>query len=253
MTVTLPDSGPAVHVSPTDVVIDRAPLRVELALRPFGITVRRDGRRLLRGGGVWVAEGEVHDQLIHLTEGVITREERSAPERACRATLTSCEADAVELELTLSGERAAHLRVGVPTDDRVEFTLAADGVPLRLAIDWDQRAEERFVGLGARHGTRLDSRMGPPGLDHRHLPGRARRARPGRHAGSGAAARGHPVGRARTRKRDRGPRRRDPSELAAWPLVGIGRPRGQLRATLVSCLPNSHAVCVRLDAPGRRR
>jgi hypothetical protein len=79
---------------------------------------------------------------------VITREERSAPERAWRATLTSCEADAVGLELTLSGDRAAHLRVGVPSDDRVEFTLAADGDPLRLAIDWDQRAEERFVGTG---------------------------------------------------------------------------------------------------------
>jgi alpha-glucosidase (family GH31 glycosyl hydrolase) len=170
MTVTIPASGPSVLVSPTEVVIDRGRLRVELVLRPFEITVRRRGRRLLRGGGVWVAEGEVHDQLIHLTEGVITREERSPPERAWRATLKASETDAVELTLTLSGGREAHLRVGVPADDRVEFTLAADGTPLRLAIDCDQRAEERFVGLGARHGTRLDQsgRMVQLGADRRY-------------------------------------------------------------------------------------
>ncbi|HWF73906.1 MAG TPA: TIM-barrel domain-containing protein [Solirubrobacteraceae bacterium] len=157
MTVTTPPApGPSVVVGPTDVVIDRAALRIELALRPFEITVRRNGRRLLRGGGVWVAEGEVHDQLIHLTEGVIAREERAAPERAWRATVLACESDAVELGLTLSGGRQARLRVAVPTDERVQFTLAADGTPLRLALEWDQRAEERFVGLGARHSTRLD-------------------------------------------------------------------------------------------------
>ncbi|HEY2160550.1 MAG TPA: hypothetical protein VGH24_04535, partial [Solirubrobacteraceae bacterium] len=65
MTATVPDSGPSVTIGVTDVVIERGSLRVELALRPFGITVRREGRRLLRGGGLWVAEGEVHDQFIH--------------------------------------------------------------------------------------------------------------------------------------------------------------------------------------------
>jgi alpha-glucosidase (family GH31 glycosyl hydrolase) len=156
MTATLPASAPQVAVSATDVTIDRGPLRVELTLRPFEITVRRSGRRLLRGGGVWVAEGEVHDQLIHLTEGVITREERSPPERAWRAMMSACEGDAVELDLSLSGGRGARLRVAVPESDRVEFRLDADGTPLRLALEWDQRAEERLVGLGARHSTRLD-------------------------------------------------------------------------------------------------
>ena len=149
-------SGPSVVLSATDVVIARGPLRVELALRPFEITVRRGGRRLLGGGGVWVADGEVHDQFIHLTEGVITREQRSPPERAWRATVSARESDAVELALTLSGGRAARLRVGVSAENRVELRLDTDGSPLRLAIDWDQRAEERFVGLGARHSTRLD-------------------------------------------------------------------------------------------------
>jgi alpha-glucosidase (family GH31 glycosyl hydrolase) len=143
-------------VSATDVVIDRGPLQVELALRPFEITVRRHGRRLLRSGGVWVADGTVHDQLIHLTEGVITHEERTPPERAWKATVSACETDAVELELTLSGGRTARLRIAVPSGERVELGLDADGAPLRLGIEWDQRAEERLVGLGARHSTRLD-------------------------------------------------------------------------------------------------
>jgi alpha-glucosidase (family GH31 glycosyl hydrolase) len=152
----MPASGPRVAVSATDVVIDRGPLRVELALRPFEITVRRQGRRLLRSGGVWVADGTVHDQLIHLTEGVITREERTPPERAWKATVSRCETAAVELELTLSGGRTARLRIAVPSGERVQLGLDPDGAPLRLGIEWDQRAEERLVGLGARHSTRLD-------------------------------------------------------------------------------------------------
>src|ERR1700683_1684153 len=111
MTLIMPAREPSVAVSATDVVIERTPLRVEVALRPFEITVRRGGRRLLRGGGVWVADGEVHDQLIHLTEGVITHEQRSPPERAWRATVAASDADAVELALTLAGGRAARLRV----------------------------------------------------------------------------------------------------------------------------------------------
>jgi alpha-glucosidase (family GH31 glycosyl hydrolase) len=170
MTATMPAPGPSVVLTATEVVIGRGPLRVELALRPFSITVRRDGRRLVRAGGVWVADGEVHDQFIHLTEGVITREQRSPPERAWRASVSARESDAVELELTLTGGRAARLWVGVPSGDRIELSLDADGPPLRLAVDWDQRAEERFVGLGARHCTRLDQagRMVQLGADRRY-------------------------------------------------------------------------------------
>jgi alpha-glucosidase (family GH31 glycosyl hydrolase) len=160
----------SVVVSVTDVVIERGPLRVELALRPFALTVRRGGRRLLRGGGVWVADGEIQDQFIHFTEGVIAREQRSPPERAWGARINAREPDGVELALSLSGGRRARLRVGVPTEDRIELELDADGTPLRLAIEWEQRAEERFVGLGARHNTRLDQagRMVQLGADRRY-------------------------------------------------------------------------------------
>jgi alpha-glucosidase (family GH31 glycosyl hydrolase) len=38
----------------------------------------------------------------------------------------------------------------------VSFELSADGQPLRLALEWDRRSEERFIGLGGRHGTQFD-------------------------------------------------------------------------------------------------
>ena len=52
-------------------------LRVEIALRPFSFTIRRDGRSMLRAGGAWLADGHVRDQFVQFTEGVIASEERS--------------------------------------------------------------------------------------------------------------------------------------------------------------------------------
>ena len=63
--------------------------------------------------------------------------------------------DGVVLALALQGGRRATLELRVASD-RVGIELRADGRPLRLALDWDRRAEERFVGLGARHCTQLD-------------------------------------------------------------------------------------------------
>ena len=131
-------------------------MRVEIALRPFAFTVRRRGRRLLRAGGVWVADGTVHDHFVHFTEGVLAREERSPRERAQRCdSFLSGDSGAV-LELRLQGGRAARLRISLPADDRLAFELSADGAPLRLALEWDRRSEERLVGLGARHCTQVD-------------------------------------------------------------------------------------------------
>ena len=67
------------------VLLERGALRVELTLRPFSFTVRRNGRRLLRSGGLWVADGTVHDHFVQFTEGVLAAEELSPPERAVRA------------------------------------------------------------------------------------------------------------------------------------------------------------------------
>lgn len=138
------------------VLLDRAGLHVCVCLRPFAITVRRGRRDLLRDAGVWVAAGTVHDQFISLTEGVIAREELDFAERVITATVTDGPAGGVQCELTLPGGRRASLLVRVPEDDRVLFELTSEGRPLRLGLDWETRTQERFVGLGARHGVHLD-------------------------------------------------------------------------------------------------
>jgi alpha-glucosidase (family GH31 glycosyl hydrolase) len=138
------------------VTLERGELRVALALQPFSLTLRRANRRLLRNASFWAADGTVNDQFIQLTEGVLTHEELAFPQRAVRAELTDQFADGVELALALRGGRAARLRVTLPEAEQLLLELEADGEPLRLAAEWDTRAEERFVGLGARHSFHLD-------------------------------------------------------------------------------------------------
>ncbi|MBV9839561.1 MAG: glycoside hydrolase family 31 protein [Solirubrobacterales bacterium] len=147
---------PSVSVYGEQVALEHGPLRIEISLRPFAFTIRRQGRRLLRAGGVWVAEGTIHDHFVALTEGVLAREARSPPERAQRAALGEVDEDRVRLDLRLQGGRAAVLWIALPAADRAELELTAEGDPLRLAIDWDRRSDEHFVGLGARHNLRFD-------------------------------------------------------------------------------------------------
>jgi alpha-glucosidase (family GH31 glycosyl hydrolase) len=134
----------------------RASLQLELALRPFSFTIRRDGRRLTRSGGVWVTEGTVADLFVQLTEGIIPREERSPKERSQRATVVERSEHGVRLEVRLQGGRTAWLTITLTADEQIDLELSADGEPLRLGIEWDRRSEERLVGLGVRHATSLD-------------------------------------------------------------------------------------------------
>ena len=138
------------------VLLERGPLRVELVLQPFSLTVRRGGRRLLRSCGLWVADGAVHDHFVLFTEGVLASEELSPTERAVRAEVVASGSDWIVLAVRLEGGREATLRVTIVDDRRIALELHADAEPLRLALDWDRRSEERFVGLGARHHTQLD-------------------------------------------------------------------------------------------------
>jgi alpha-glucosidase (family GH31 glycosyl hydrolase) len=137
-------------------VLSREALRVEISRHPFGIDVRRDGRRLLRQFGIWCADGEVRDQFIQLTEGVIPSEELEVPERVVAANLVEPLADGAELGLRFDSGRSGRLRVTLPCDETVAFELEVQGAPLRHAAGWDARAEEHFAGLGARHALRVD-------------------------------------------------------------------------------------------------
>jgi alpha-glucosidase (family GH31 glycosyl hydrolase) len=137
-------------------LLEAGRLRVEVTLRPFSFTVRRDGRRLLRAGGAWLADGEIRDQFVQFTEGVIAHEERSPAQRARHAILMRPTERGVYLSFRLDGGRAAHLRIEVTAPDRVRLTLHADSEPLRLGFDWDRRAEEHLAGLGLRHHARFD-------------------------------------------------------------------------------------------------
>ncbi|MDQ3632784.1 MAG: hypothetical protein M3417_16240, partial [Actinomycetota bacterium] len=144
--------------------LERGAVRLEIGFHPLAIDVRRltrrDGgakwRRLLRGVHVWAAEGEVHDRFLQLTEGVMAREELGFPERAVTASVAEHLADGVVLALRLQGGRHATLRITVPAADHILFELDARDAPLRLAVEWGERPEERFNGLGARHHSSVD-------------------------------------------------------------------------------------------------
>ena len=149
-------SSPSLSAGAEEVVLERGALRLELVLRPFSLTLRRAGRRLIRAGEVWVAEGEVRDRFISFTEGVVPDERLQPFERAQRASLLGAGDDSLELAVLLAGGRTAWFRVALPSERLITLRLEADGTPLRLAFEWDRRSEERLVGLGARHGTQFD-------------------------------------------------------------------------------------------------
>src|ERR1044072_6241706 len=112
-------------------VLERGPLHVEIVLRPFAIGVRRGGRRLVRGLGVWAVEGEVEDQFIQFTEGVVAREDLALPERVVAASIADLLADGADIALRFEGERSGRLRVTLPGTHAVLVVLEVDGAPLR--------------------------------------------------------------------------------------------------------------------------
>jgi alpha-glucosidase (family GH31 glycosyl hydrolase) len=166
----MPTPGPIASADADTVVLERGPLRVEIALRPPELTIRRFGRRLVRSMGAWVAEGTVHDHFIQLTEGVVAAEELAPPERAAAARVRRLAADRVMLAVELNGGRRARLQVRVLADERVSFEFEPEGKPLRVAADWRRRSDEHFVGLGARHCTQFDQvgRVVQLGADRRY-------------------------------------------------------------------------------------
>ncbi|HEX4110717.1 MAG TPA: TIM-barrel domain-containing protein [Solirubrobacteraceae bacterium] len=137
-------------------VLEYELLRVEVEPRPFALTLRRNGRRLLRHGGAWAAAGTVHDQFIHLTEGVIAREELGVPEQAAAASLVEAGPERLVLALAFEGGREGLLSIEFQGPEHVLLELVPDGEALRAALEWDTRDGECFAGLGVRHHPRLN-------------------------------------------------------------------------------------------------
>ena len=143
-------------IPPDAIVLRRGALTIEVQLQPFSFTVRRDGRRLLRHAGVWAVEGTVHDQFIPLTEGVVPYESLATPEDVAQVQGVEAAEDTLRLAIGLRGGRSARLSLAFAERERIVLEFEAFGEPLRLGAEWDTRAEERFVGLGARHRAHFD-------------------------------------------------------------------------------------------------
>ena len=142
-----------------DLVLSRGPVRVEVGLAPFALTVRRGGRRLLHSAGVRFADGVVHDHFVELTEGVLAREELDDPVAARSARVLAATEHGARLALALADGTEAELELELREGERVVLELrapAAGPAPLRAALFWPGQAAQRFVGLGARHGPHFD-------------------------------------------------------------------------------------------------
>src|ERR1700744_4469412 len=79
------NDSPTASISPEQAVLERGRLQLEVTLRPFAITLRRAGRRLLRNASAWVADGTANDHFVQFTEGVVAAEELAPQEVARRA------------------------------------------------------------------------------------------------------------------------------------------------------------------------
>jgi len=144
-----------VSVVEAEVVLERGPIRVAISLEPFGFEVRRGGRRLVHGMRPWCADGQVHDQFVQLTEGVIAAEERETRTHPDRAALDGQGEGWVEVVGHAGSGREVRVRVDL-SEERVVFGVTAEPAPLRVGLDWERSAGEAFTGLGARHGEEVD-------------------------------------------------------------------------------------------------
>jgi alpha-glucosidase (family GH31 glycosyl hydrolase) len=111
-------------------------LAVEVATTPLGVTVRRRGRRIVGPIAARVRDGEIEDQFIQLTEGVIAHETLGDPvDVDARLEVTQPDPGHVLLELTAPPGEAGVRRLG---------------------FAWAGHPEQRLTGLGARHGLHVD-------------------------------------------------------------------------------------------------
>jgi alpha-glucosidase (family GH31 glycosyl hydrolase) len=92
------------------------------------------GSVLLQALGLWYCEGTARDQLILLTEGVISHEERGPRQPLAEA------------------------RISTEADDHILIEAEAPAGALRIGANWPLVPGEHVTGLGARHGLAFDQR-----------------------------------------------------------------------------------------------
>jgi alpha-glucosidase (family GH31 glycosyl hydrolase) len=138
------------------VLLERGALTVEVSLRPVSVTVRRAGAPVIERLGAWCADGLVADRFVQLTEGVIPRERLEAADPVQTGHVVDASGDGVVLGARTRSGRDAEVSVSLPASGEVVVGVRVASAPLRVGALWEGRLGERFVGLGARHGERLD-------------------------------------------------------------------------------------------------
>src|SRR5919201_5594012 len=121
---------------PTDTMLTRGPLRVEIGLEPLRVDVRRAGRRLVRGLTAWACEGEVLDRFVQLTEGVMAREALGFAERAVAAEIAREDGEETVLALRLQGGRAARLRIAFAAGEHGFLQVTPQDAPPPPPLEW---------------------------------------------------------------------------------------------------------------------
>jgi alpha-glucosidase (family GH31 glycosyl hydrolase) len=132
----------------TDRGVEARTVRVsaDITPHPLSFTLRRDRRRLLGPVTIRAWTGSADDQFIGLTEGLVAIEDLDDP------------VDAVELagdELVFADGSRGALRIDV-LDDHVIIEVTVPEPFHRVALLAPGHPEQRFSGLGARHGLHVD-------------------------------------------------------------------------------------------------
>ncbi|MDP9292826.1 MAG: hypothetical protein M3O90_00140, partial [Actinomycetota bacterium] len=150
--------------------LSRGDVEVEIGFAPLAVNVRRSGRRLVRDLSLRVFDGVAADQFVQWTEGVLPHEDRGDPVRPRSAHVAEPLADGARVGVRLDDGTAAELVVTLPRPDQVTLELDTQRPSLRLALAWAGHPEQRFTGLGARHGVRVDQagRVVQLGADRRY-------------------------------------------------------------------------------------
>jgi alpha-glucosidase (family GH31 glycosyl hydrolase) len=134
------------------VTIPSGRLAVSVDLDPFSLVVRRDGHRLLGPVGIRAWEGIVADEFIQLTEGVIAQEDLGDPVAAVAAR----HAGGGVFVLDLADGAPGRLEVAARSPDVVTIAVDVPDRFLRVGLVASGHPEQRFAGLGARHGVHAD-------------------------------------------------------------------------------------------------